>query len=158
LYIPYEWDTCGWRIDAHAATGSWVFPSAQNLCKVLGAFARWRHAGAAVDLEALSGYVWQNKLKFLDGYFARFLAKLWLNTGSDRAADAEPWIRRAVETDASDGRRWHVATDQVLRAEWLQQKGVGLKARQQLSKAIELFRECGADGWVKRTEEKLAQL
>jgi hypothetical protein len=27
-----------------------------------------------------------------------------------------------------------------------------------LGKAISFFQECGADGWVERTEEKLAQL
>jgi hypothetical protein len=27
-----------------------------------------------------------------------------------------------------------------------------------LGKAIEVFRECGADGWVTRTEEQLAKL
>ena len=30
--------------------------------------------------------------------------------------------------------------------------------KEQLTKAIDLFRECGADGWVTRTEKALAEL
>jgi hypothetical protein len=30
-------------------------------------------------------------------------------------------------------------------------------AKEKLSKAIEVFNECVADGWVKRTEEELAK-
>ena len=39
-----------------------------------------------------------------------------------------------------------------------QEMGEPAQAREQLAKAIELFTECGADGWVTRTEEKLAGL
>jgi len=31
-------------------------------------------------------------------------------------------------------------------------------AKEKLSKAIEIFTECGADGWVKKTEEALAAI
>jgi hypothetical protein len=37
-------------------------------------------------------------------------------------------------------------------------KGDPQGVRESLGKAILKFTECGADGWVKRTEEKLAQL
>jgi hypothetical protein len=30
-------------------------------------------------------------------------------------------------------------------------------AREKLSKAIEIFKECGADGWVKKYGEELAR-
>jgi hypothetical protein len=33
-----------------------------------------------------------------------------------------------------------------------------VKAKEKLCKAIEIFKECGADSWVERTEEKLAAL
>jgi len=33
-----------------------------------------------------------------------------------------------------------------------------LKARDNLIKAVEIYKECGADGWVERYEEELAQL
>ena len=32
------------------------------------------------------------------------------------------------------------------------------KARENLSKAIDIFKECGADGWVEKYEKELAAL
>jgi hypothetical protein len=32
------------------------------------------------------------------------------------------------------------------------------KAKENLCKAIEIFKECGADGWVDKYEKELAQL
>jgi hypothetical protein len=37
-------------------------------------------------------------------------------------------------------------------------KGDTLKARENLGKAIEIFKECDADGWVERYEKELATL
>jgi hypothetical protein len=70
----------------------------------------------------------------------------------------EVWIRRAVETDEKNGMRWDVAMDHAVYADWYQRKGGLQRAREHLNKAIEIFQECGACGWVKRTEEKLAAL
>jgi hypothetical protein len=50
------------------------------------------------------------------------------------------------------------AMDYAVYGELLQRKGDASRARENLNKAIEIFQECGADGWVKRTEEKLAQM
>ena len=36
-------------------------------------------------------------------------------------------------------------------------KGDRLKAQENLGKAIEIYKECGADGWVTRTEKVLTQ-
>jgi len=37
-------------------------------------------------------------------------------------------------------------------------KGDLPKARERLNKGIEIFKECGADGWVERYEKELAPL
>jgi hypothetical protein len=46
----------------------------------------------------------------------------------------------------------------VLYAELLRRKGDQSGAKQNLSKAINIFQECGADGWVKKTEEDMSAL
>ena len=53
---------------------------------------------------------------------------------------------------------WHVGRDYVLYADGFARKGDAAGARENLNKAIQIFTECGADGWVKRTGEKLAKL
>jgi hypothetical protein len=53
---------------------------------------------------------------------------------------------------------WQLAKDHALYADWFKKKGDIQGAKEQLTKAIDLFRECGADGWVTRTEKTLATL
>jgi len=45
-----------------------------------------------------------------------------------------------------------------LYAEFHRRIGDRLKARENLGKAIEILKDCGADGWVKKYEEELARL
>jgi hypothetical protein len=37
------------------------------------------------------------------------------------------------------------------------QKGDQSRAKENLAKAIDLFKECGADGWVEKSEKELAE-
>ena len=53
---------------------------------------------------------------------------------------------------------WQLAKDYTLYAELFKRKGDLSKARENLSKAIEIFKECGADGWVEKYEKELATL
>ncbi len=53
---------------------------------------------------------------------------------------------------------WHLAQDYALYAEFYTRKKDTLKAKENLSKAIEIFSECGADGWVTKYEKELAEL
>ncbi len=40
----------------------------------------------------------------------------------------------------------------------LKRKGEKSKAKENLGKAIEIYRECGADGWVEKYEKELAAI
>jgi len=42
--------------------------------------------------------------------------------------------------------------------QFFNRKGDQPKAKENLSKAIEILKECGADGWIKKAEEELAAL
>jgi hypothetical protein len=37
-------------------------------------------------------------------------------------------------------------------------KGDAFKAKENLHKAIDIFKECGADGWVDQTQKSLAEI
>ncbi|MFC1896738.1 hypothetical protein ACFL0Q_08810 [Thermodesulfobacteriota bacterium] len=54
--------------------------------------------------------------------------------------------------------RWDFGHDYALYARVLERKGERSEAREMMSKAIEIMRECGADGWIARYEEELARL
>ena len=62
----------------------------------------------------------------------------------------------AIEKDQRNGLNFDLGNDYALYADLFKRKGDRLKAQENLTKAIDLFRECGADGWVTRTEKTLA--
>ncbi len=53
---------------------------------------------------------------------------------------------------------WHLARDYALYAELFKRKEDFPEAKENLTKAIEIFKECGADGWVEKYDKELASL
>ena len=81
-----------------------------------------------------------------------------LHVDNDHISDAGAWFQKAIDADTRNGFRWQLATDHALYADWFKKKGDIQGAKEQLTKAIDLFWECGADGWVTRTEKTLAEI
>jgi hypothetical protein len=52
---------------------------------------------------------------------------------------------------------FHVGKDYALYADLFKRKGGRSKAEENLYKAIEIFKGCGADGWVRKYEEEMAK-
>ena len=63
-----------------------------------------------------------------------------------------------METNQKYGMNWHLAQDCALYAEWYERQGEPAKARENLNRAIGIFKECGADGWVEKYEKTLSRL
>ena len=72
--------------------------------------------------------------------------------------EAEVWIQKAIEEDQRNGTKFYLGRDYALYAEWFKRNGDCSKARENLGRAIEILKECGADGWVEKFEEELAGL
>ena len=64
----------------------------------------------------------------------------------------------AVDYDKQNGMMWHLARDYAFYAELHKRNKSPSKAKEYLSKAIDIFKECGADGWVGKYEKELATL
>jgi class 3 adenylate cyclase len=64
----------------------------------------------------------------------------------------------AIEADQRNGMNWYLAKDYLSYADLLAKKGDQQKAKENMGKAIETFKECGADGWVEKAERKLAEI
>ena len=71
-------------------------------------------------------------------------------------SEAEDWIKNAIETDQKYDMMWSLASDYAVYADWFKKKGDLSSAKAQLTRAVEIFRECGADGWVEKYEKELA--
>ncbi len=133
-----------------------LFPSWANALKTYLARARVRTKELDADLHGLFEYFENNKLKFCEGLMARNIGDILLQVDDEHMVDSEVWIRKAIEADKRNGTRWYLATDHALYADWFKKKGDLSSAKEQLTRAVENFRECGADGWVEKYEKELA--
>ena len=89
---------------------------------------------------------------------ARVIGDIMLNIDDDHLSEAETWIKKAIDTDIHNGTRWHLASDYALYADWFSKKGDASMAKENFQKAIDIFTESGADGWVSRTQKSLLEL
>jgi tetratricopeptide (TPR) repeat protein len=148
----------------HYEKSSWLlenirlFPSWANLVKVGVAKSKVMNKERDVDLESLFAYSRNNKVKILEGWIRRYIGEILLNIDDHNLSDAEHWIQNAIEADQRNRMMFHLGQDYALFAELFKRKGGSQKARENLGKAIEIFKECGADGWVEKYEKELAAL
>jgi tetratricopeptide (TPR) repeat protein len=89
-------------------------------------------------------------------YYEKIKVKKILLDMNDRyLSDAEGWVQKAIETDKRNKARWFLARDYALYAELFMRKGDQSRAKENLAKAIDIFKECGADGWVEKSEKEI---
>jgi hypothetical protein len=111
-----------------------------------------------VDLEFLYAHSRNNKIKAGEGRISKYISEILLNIDDQPRPEAEHWMQKTIETDQRNGVKVHLGKDYALYAEWYKRKGDRLKAQENLGKAIEILKECGADGWVSKYEKELASI
>jgi tetratricopeptide (TPR) repeat protein len=111
-----------------------------------------------INIEQLYRFVHENKAKFSDGLLRRYLAEILINIDDLHLAEAEDWIEKAIEADKRNGMMFNLGQDHALYAELFQRLGDQSKSKENLNKSIEIFKACGADGWVERYEKELTAL
>jgi tetratricopeptide (TPR) repeat protein len=134
-----------------------LWPSWANLAKVGAARSKVMNKKKDVNLESLYALSRNNKVKVIEGWFQRYIGEILLNIDGQHISEAEHWIQKAIEADQRNRMMFHLGKDYALYAELFKRRGNKLKARENLGKAIEIFKECGADGWVEKYEKELAQ-
>jgi class 3 adenylate cyclase/tetratricopeptide (TPR) repeat protein len=134
------------------------WPSWLTLCKTGLILANIMHGKQAVDLESIRLEAINSKPKLMEGWIRRNLGEIFLNIDGQHFPEAQHWIEEAMEADERNGMRWHLGRDIAVYAEFFKRKGDREKAKDQLGKAIDIYKECGADGWVTRAEEEMAKL
>jgi len=131
-------------------------PSMARLYKIGEAKCRIMKNDAGIDLNELCNYAYENKVKMSDGWISRFLFEIMINLDGQSQSKLEDWINRAIEIDEKRGLRWQLAMDHAVYADLYKKNGDSAKAKENLCRAIDIFKECGADGWVEKYEKELA--
>ena len=135
-----------------------IAPSWANLAKLGAARATLMSNKENFDLESFFSFVHENKIKLFDGEMRRYIGEILLNTENQNTYAAKDWIEGAIESYKKNSMKWFVAKSYALYAEMFRRTGEQSKARENLSKAIEIFKECGADGWGEKYEKELARI
>jgi len=110
------------------------------------------------NLDVLSTYVARNRVKIHEGKLRKELAEILLNLDEPKIQEAERWIHEAIASDRRNGLLFDLAKDLIVCGDLDQRRGDLLKAKEMVGEAIEILKECGADGWVTKYEKELAKL
>ena len=135
-----------------------LLPSFINLYKIAKARATILNKTQHIDINELHGLYNNNNIKWLEGWMARLISEILLNIDDQHISEAEEWINKAIMADNRNGTRWHLATDYAVYGDLLKRKGDQSGAKENLNKAIGVFKECGAEGWVEKYEDELFAL
>jgi len=135
-----------------------LMPSIVGLVKTGGARSRVMNNEKDVDLESLYTHSRNNKIKAGEGWIQRYIGEILLHIDDQHLSESEHWIQKAIEADQRNRMMFHLGKDYALYADLFKRKGYRPKARENLGKAIEILKECGADGWVKKAEKELTAL
>jgi len=63
-----------------------------------------------------------------------------------------------IKADSKNGMSWHLGQDHAICSRLCKRKGDTSKAQENHVKAIEIFKVCGADGWVEKYEKELSNI
>jgi len=148
-----HYEKSSWLLDNNRMAPSWA-----NAGKVGLVRSKLMNKEKDVNLESLYAHSRNNKMKILDGEIKRYIGEILLNIDNKHLSEAGHWIQKAIEADQRNRIMFHLGKDFALYAELFRRKGDRLKAQENLGKAIEIFKECGADGWVVKAEKELATI
>ena len=131
-------------------------PSAARLAQILKSAAGVRgHLNPALDA-VLNFDLQEIRMRSIQGMAGQAMGEIYLYIDDGHIDEAEVWIRKAIEINQQNQMPWDLARAYALYSEFFKKKHDPTQAREKLSKAIDLMRGCGADGWVKKYEEELA--
>jgi len=149
------------RSKEHYEKGIWafernrLFPSWVGWGKVASTRSKVKNKEKDVNLESLYAHSRNNKVKVAEGWIQRYIGEILLNIDDRHMSESEHWIQKAIEADQRNRVMFQLGKDYALYAELFKRKGDRPKARENLGKAIEIFKECGADGWAEKAEKDL---
>ena len=100
----------------------------------------------------------ENKFKPNEGIIESTIADILIKIDPKFIPEAEASVRAAIAADERNQTKWYLGQDYAVYSEVCRIKGDVPMARAHLMRAIEIFRECGADGWVSKYEKQLAAI
>jgi class 3 adenylate cyclase/tetratricopeptide (TPR) repeat protein len=142
----------------HAREHSRLFPSSVNFNRIALIRAKLFSGEKDIDLDLMYHCLQTNRVKMYEGSMARYIGDILLHLNDCQLSKAEGWITSAIEADKRNGMRCDLGKDYTLYGEFFKKRGNPSRARECLEKSLEIFEECGADGWFRKAERALSKI
>jgi class 3 adenylate cyclase/tetratricopeptide (TPR) repeat protein len=130
----------------------------RNLFELGLAKAKIANKKSDINLESVYRIADKNRAQIWEGLTKRYVSEILFNFDDQHLPEAEFWIKKAIEADKRNGMMWLLGRDYAICAEIFKRKDDYLEAREYIGMAIEILKECGADGWVQKAEKRQALL
>jgi hypothetical protein len=154
----YEKARCYYEKGISALERTGIYPSWLHMWRVSLARSKVLNNDKDIKLDEILWHQEKINLKTAGGWTKRHVGEILLNMDDRHRSEAEDWVTKAIELDKANGTMWSLAGDYALYAELLKRKGNPSNAKKNLAKAIDIFNECGADGWVTKYERELESI
>jgi len=138
--------------------GTSFTPSFLDFGKMSLARAKVMNNEKDINLNQIFRHNQDNRLKVNQGWMPRYIGEILLNIDDQHMSEAEDWVKKAIEADERNGMMLNSGWDYDFYSELLKRKGDLPEAKEKLNKAIEIYKECGADGWLKKAQKDLAEM
>ena len=135
-----------------------IYPFWANMWKVSEARSKALDNDKDIKLDELFKCYENIKVEVPKGWAARHVGELLMYIDDQHLSEAEMWAKKAIEVDKGNGTMWSLGSDYASYAELFKRRDDLPRAKQNVNKAIGIFRECGADGWIEKYENELVAL
>ena len=131
-----------------------LIPKYHHVAVIGQALARVKSGKPDLDLDLLQRVAEPEDVRVFSGLKARLMGEILLHLGDQYVSEAEMWIQKAIFCNSEIGMRFYLARDHALYSDFYRHQNNLPQAREHLTKAIDIMKECGADGWVAKYEKE----
>jgi class 3 adenylate cyclase/tetratricopeptide (TPR) repeat protein len=127
-----------------------IMPSCVKLNQLALELIKARCGHTTVDVKELSRLFHENRFRALQGWMARIIAEIILESDVPKLQEAEMWIRTAIIADSATGMKLHHGRDYVVFGQICARSNRMVEARDYFHRAAIIFGHCKAEGDLKR--------
>ena len=126
-----------------------------NLCQIGLQRVRAKKVPSSVNIDLFQRLRERNKAKLLEGYIYRYVGEILLCSDGEYLSEAANWIEKAIEADKNHEMKLNLGKDYALYADLFDRMDDRTQTKKMLSRAKDMFKQCGANGWVDYTDGKM---
>ncbi len=131
-------------------------PSLRQCCKIGITVTDIIIGNEHIDLQKLLHYYGGISLIAYQGHMACHIGEALSKLKNRQTHNPDDWFKKAIEIDTQYKLKWWLGKAYARYSDYFKRQNKLHKSRDLMTKAIEIMKECGSDGWVERYEKTLS--